>query len=123
MIEKYKIKNINGEEILYVYLSFDYEFSKIDFFDNIKDYFKNFKIKFNGKKIVLVTAGIVFATLTLNNPTSFNKNNYDYNYVSSIIIKNHDENLNETGELVYDIKKLKKIKKRMKQLPQVLIQK
>ena len=40
MIEKYEIRYENNEEILYVELNFNYEFSKIELFDDIGNYLK-----------------------------------------------------------------------------------
>ena len=71
MITKYTIKIKDNEEILYLYLQYDYEFAnelgniknKIGIIDRVKEYINKMKIKFKGKYIVLVVAGI--ATITL----------------------------------------------------------
>lgn len=76
MIEHTEIKMENGEEVLYCYLSYDYEFGK-EFFSNIKekgiikqiqDWMHKRKIAFHGKKVVVVASGIVVASLLWNTP-------------------------------------------------------
>ena len=52
MIEKYIITKEQNEEVLYIELNFNYEFSKINIFQDINSYLKRNKIKFNGKKII-----------------------------------------------------------------------
>ena len=95
MITGHKIINQNNQNVLFLYLDFNYEFSKIgenkSFFKTIKDYIK--KINFKDTKIILVASGIIIGTLLIS-PQNLNngivKNNYDY--VNKIII--HD-NYNE----------------------------
>ncbi|MDD3452984.1 MAG: stage II sporulation protein D [Bacilli bacterium] len=71
MIEKYKIKKINDEDILFIYLDYNYEFSKIGndnksqkILDQIKNTLHN--IKFNGQKIVVMVGAIAIAVLLFN---------------------------------------------------------
>ncbi len=81
MLESIQIKQENGEEVLYCYISYHYEFSK-EFFENIKTgkwkdqivdwLFKN-KINFHGKKVVILASGIVIASLLLGDYQSTNK--------------------------------------------------
>ena len=72
MIQNHKLKYENGEEVLYLYLDFSYEFSKelgefsSSIFSSIKNYLKRLKKEFNGKKVVIVCSGIIIATLSLN---------------------------------------------------------
>ncbi|MDD5979984.1 MAG: hypothetical protein PUC23_02610 [bacterium] len=95
MIERYEIKNENNEEVLYIDINFNYEFSKIGLFNDIENLLKKKKIKFSGKKIVITVSGIALATLLLTKPIMNNSNNIkypDYKYVSSIILNNYDAN-------------------------------
>ena len=73
MFERYKIKKINKEEVLVLYLNYNYEFGV---FDTIKDRSKNLmsfineyiqkhKIHFQGKKIMLVANGILVTSLVV----------------------------------------------------------
>lgn len=86
MIEKCTIEKINDEEVMFVYLSFDYEFSNNFNSKNIKSEI-NKTIKqqgFKGKKVLFVVSGIIIGSLLLNNkPVS---NSYDYDYINSTII-------------------------------------
>ncbi len=74
MLESFEIKMENGEEVLYCYMSYDYEFSK-EFFSNLKEigfvkqiqnWVKQNRISFHGKKVVVLASGIVIASLLLN---------------------------------------------------------
>lgn len=71
MFERFKIKKIDEEEVLILYLNYNYEFG---IFDTIKDrsknlmslinqYIKQHKIEFHGKKIMLVANGILVTSL------------------------------------------------------------
>lgn len=94
MIEKFEIRYENNEEILYVELNFNYEFSKIELFNDIGKYLKKKKINFLGKKIVITVSGIALATLLLSKPVIKNIDNIDYpsyKYVSSIILNDYNE--------------------------------
>lgn len=66
MFEHYEIKYENEEEILYLYLNYDYEFANLDINSKVKQYISNMKIKFNGIKVVIVVGGIIIGTLLLN---------------------------------------------------------
>lgn len=101
MIEKYIIKKEDNEEVLYLYLNYNYEFSKIDFINTIKK-----KINFKGLKIVLIVGGVAFSTILLNKPIE-NININDL-YVNSVIFKNFDNKLNEIEYKVDDNNILKK---------------
>ena len=106
MIEKYEIRYENNEEILYVELNFNYEFSKIELFDDIGNYLKKKKINFLGKKIVITVSGIALATLLLSKPvinSNGNINYPDYKYVSSIILNDYNELFNKSSSAKYDI--------------------
>jgi stage II sporulation protein D len=73
MIESYKIKKVNNEEVLYIYLNYDYEFGL--FKETGKSILQEVKrtidtLEFNGKKIVLM-AGIVMLASLVYTGTSF----------------------------------------------------
>ena len=95
MISGYKIVRQNNDDVLFLYLDFNYEFGSDfknnGFFKSIKSFLKN--INFNGKKVLIVSSGIIIGTLLIN-PIKLNKNieNPSYNYVSKIIIHDFDNN-------------------------------
>lgn len=72
MIQNHKIKYENGEQVLYLYLDFSYEFADelgeytSSVFSMIKKYLNKLKTGFKGTKVVIVVSGIVIASLTLN---------------------------------------------------------
>ena len=114
MIEKYEIRYENNEEILYVELNFNYEFSKIELFNDIGNYLKKKKINFLGKKIVITVSGIALATLLLSKPvinSNGNINYPDYKYVSSIILNNYNDIFNNNSSTKYDINVGEDVKK------------
>lgn len=95
MIEKHKIKFENNEEVLYLYMDFSYEFATLSkyskpIFRTIKDYIDRIKKDFHGTKVVIVTSGIIIATLTLNvSIQNKPKPEYDNNlYITSIHFEN-----------------------------------
>ena len=88
MIEKYEIKKINGEERLFLYFNYNYEFGifekvkKNNLRKKIQDYIKNNNINYKGTIISIVVGGALIGNLVLNNPVI--ENNHEY-YKSSII--------------------------------------
>lgn len=74
MVNNYEIKKVNNEEILYLYLDFNYEFSKINFKEKqdkfekiIKDFIKENKIVFKGTTVALIVGGTIIGNIVLNN--------------------------------------------------------
>ena len=70
MLEKYKIVKSNNEEILYLYLSVNYEFGS-DLTSNelekkAKSYLTTHNIKFNGNKVVFIVNGISTKIININ---------------------------------------------------------
>lgn len=72
MIDKYDIKQVNGEDVLILHLNFNYEFGSYNlkkerhtFLEEVKEYLFHKKIDFKGTKIVLVLGGVALATLML----------------------------------------------------------
>lgn len=89
-----KVKK-DKEEILCLFISYDFEFAKLEennntkelnIFEQIKKYIKNKKIKFKGNKIFLIFNGIVISLLLLSNPyNNLNKvNDNHFQYVEYI---------------------------------------
>lgn len=93
MIQNYSIKYENNEEVLYLYLNYDYEFGSFNkgnpFFTQLKDFLNNKIINFKGRKIVLVVSGIIIGTILLNN-----------NYYKSYKIDNSNNNINYVNQVV-----------------------
>lgn len=96
VIQNYKIENVNNEDVLFIYLDYNYEFGKIGLdgkknvsvLDQVKDTLKY--IKFDGNKIVLMVGTIAIATL-LYTGTGFKGNivsEKNPNYLSSSILEN-----------------------------------
>ena len=96
MIQNYIIKRENDEEVLYLYLSYNYEFGSFNngkkFLKQLKDFLNNKIIDFKGKKIVLIVGGITIGTIFINNINSKSYNipntSNDINYVSEVILNN-----------------------------------
>lgn len=70
MITGYKIKQINNEEVLYIYLDFNYEFGNFkETTDNlkktIKEFIKKNKIVFKGTMVALVVSGMVTGSMNI----------------------------------------------------------
>lgn len=73
MFYNYDIANVNGEDILYLYLSMKYEFSKELIYQDEKDLgrrCKNFiqsnNIPYKGKKVYLVVDGVVVKSICID---------------------------------------------------------
>ena len=85
MIEKCVVETISDEEVMFIYLNFDYEFGSSFNSKNLKKEIENSirKNNFKGKKILFVVSGIIVGTLLINKPVY---NNYDFKYVDTTII-------------------------------------
>ena len=85
MIEKCVVETISDEEVMFIYLNFDYEFGSSFNSRNLKKEIENGirKNKFKGKKILFVVSGIIIGSLLINKPVY---NNYDFKYVDTTII-------------------------------------
>ena len=114
MIEGYQIKKENNEEVLYLNISTNYEFSSdsntkhnTSLKKEIKKYIK--KINFTGKKIVLSVSGIALAFLVaIKNPVNDTLNLV---YINNSIIPNN--NINYVINKTSDTKKIITIKETM----------
>ena len=89
MFYKYEIKNNGEEDILYLYLSMAYEFSRElvlssndnDLTRRAKNFIRNNDIDYTGRKVYLVIDGIVVRTLDIkeyNNPIEILNNSLYY---------------------------------------------
>ncbi len=101
MIENYEIKNIDGEDILILYLSFDYEFSTFEnnsVLNRINNFIKSNKLKWQGNKVILVVGGVVLGAVALGriNIAPYNHND-NFHYVSEIVLNHYDTNNNNIG--------------------------
>lgn len=96
MINDFAIKRLNGEDILYLYFDFDYEFASLDkgekkhkLGDLVRDFIKRNNIKFSGKKIAIISGGLLIATVLLKggemhyNASVQNSTN---NYPNSVLV-------------------------------------
>ncbi len=74
MFYRYEIKNNGKEDILYLYLTMTYEFSKdlenkqddSTIIEKTKDFINNNSIDFKGKKVYLVVDGIIIKSFDIN---------------------------------------------------------
>ena len=76
MINGYTIRRVNGQDVLYLFFDFNYEFSSFDFMakrEKIHDVVRNFihdhNIIFKGATIALVSGGVLFGSINLSTPS------------------------------------------------------
>ena len=112
LISDYEIKNDNGEEVLYLYFDFNYEFSKFDFFNKnisflkmIENFIKNNKISFRGVTVLLISGGILFGSMNYSKDVSSHHSNLIYTpLIESVEGDNYiDDVINIKEEEVKDI--------------------
>lgn len=103
MFYRYEIKEVGSEEVLYLYLTMAYEFSKelgveasdTDIKRRTKNFVKNNKIEFKGHKAFLVIDGIIVKTVDLDTEdygveVISEKHNYsDAEFLVTIEMDNH----------------------------------
>ncbi len=99
MINGYTIRKVNGQDVLYLFFDFNYEFSSFDFMakrekihDVVKNFIKDHNILFKGVTIALVSGGVLFGSINLSTP-SFSQvaiNNNVSTEKKVDIDKNHD---------------------------------
>lgn len=99
MIDRYIIKHEDNNEILYLFLSYDYEFASFNgksFFKDLKKILSNKIINFKGNKIVLVVSGIIIGSIFLNNIDykDYSNNIDNYKYINQVVL-NDFNNENE----------------------------
>ena len=80
MIENYEIRNVNGEDVLYLYFDFSYEFGnfdinkfKKDIKNNIDEFIKKNKIAFTGTMVSIIVGGISLGSIYLDKPKEIEK--------------------------------------------------
>lgn len=104
MISNYKALHTNGEDILILYLNFNYEFGgkrwkKKSLKDEIKEYIWNNKINFHGGIITFVVGGVMIGNVVFNNNQFKDyKPVDDNNYVSNMIVEKIE--IDKTEEII-----------------------
>lgn len=104
MFYKYEIRNINGEDVLYLYLTMSYEFSKelkntssdTDLTRRTKNFIKNNNIDYKGKKVFLVIDGIVVKSLDISHKEEIEvlKESLYYSNEYYLVTVQYDNNIN-----------------------------
>lgn len=112
LINGYRIKKVNGEDILYLYMDFSSEFARIDKRNNteikkkIKNYIKNNKINFKGSMVALVVGGVLIGTITLNKP-KYNNSTINSNKIVAIIddsnIVQDNSEIEKTKDIIEEV--------------------
>ncbi len=112
LITNYKVLHTNGEDILILYLNFDYEFggnsfNKKNLKDTIREYISSNRINFHGGIITFIVGGVLIGNVL------FNDNEFkDYkpidNYVSNMIVEKIEIDKKPVLEKKMDIDTLKK---------------
>ncbi len=84
MIERYEIKKVNDKEVLYLYLNFNFEFSKMgstkeynNLKEMIKNYIKNNQINFKSGLVTLVISGMLIGNIVLTKEDISNNSNVE----------------------------------------------
>ena len=107
MIEYYELRKIDNEQVLILYLDYNYEFSS-EFkgnrlLDRINNFIRVSKINWNGTKVIFVVGGLVLGSLVLGKINK-QENIEKFDYVSNVIINHYDENNNDLGYSQIEIK-------------------
>ena len=102
MIDKYSIKKVDNEEIMYIYININYDFSieefnqkKKDLLDYIKAYITKNKIAFKGNVVNIVVGGFIVGSILLNNYQKDSKTysvSNEQKYVGNEVIKKTTDN-------------------------------
>ncbi len=76
MINGYTIRRVNGQDVLYLFFDFNYEFSSFDFMakrekihDVVRNFIREHNIIFKGATIALVSGGVLFGSINLSTPS------------------------------------------------------
>lgn len=76
MINGYTIRKVNGQDVMYLFFDFNYEFSSFDFMakrekihDVVRNFIRDHNIIFKGATIALVSGGILFGSINLSSPS------------------------------------------------------
>lgn len=99
MIYDYEIRKEHGEETLYLYLDLDHEFAKLKrtekkrrLSEMIGDFLKEKDIKFDGKKIAIISGGLLVATLMTKAPNISKYDTTNYNYQNTVVMLANETN-------------------------------
>lgn len=88
MITSYRIKNINEENVLFLYIdSVEFSLSWLQNFRDfsIKKFLSSHHLNFDGNKVILVLSSGAIITLLLTNTPYKNNTNYNVEYIPNII--------------------------------------
>jgi len=95
LIDAYKIKVVDGEERLFIYLNFNYEFASFNFNNSkrslikiIKDYIKKNNIAYKGALVSLIVGGMFLGSVNLNEVESMDTNHYVVNPNNIVDVSN-----------------------------------
>lgn len=113
MINGYEIRKVYNEEILYLDISFDSEFAKMNFKDKkirldkiVSDFIKKNNIKFKGATVALLAGGMVMGYVILNDNMKYTVNHLDkytttivQNSNEELLVNNIDDNINLENEI------------------------
>lgn len=76
MINGYTIRRVNGQDVMYLFFDFNYEFSSFDFMakrekihDVVRNFIREHNIIFKGATIALVSGGVLFGSINLSTPS------------------------------------------------------
>ena len=76
VINGYTIRKVNGQDVMYLFFDFNYEFSSFDFMakrekihDVVRNFIREHNIVFKGATIALVAGGILFGSINLSSPS------------------------------------------------------
>ena len=99
MIDNYEMKNINGEERLYLYFNIDMEF--FDFKEKkenielaIKKFIKDNKIAFKGTVATLIVGGVIVGNIIINKPKSDSLSTLYTPNVSEVLVNTSTDDKN-----------------------------
>ena len=92
MITDYEIKKRSGEEVLYIYLDFDTEFFKLGangkkkkLDEIVSEFMKKHDISFDGKKVAIISGGLLVATLMLKAPNMQYESHGNFSSVPNVV--------------------------------------
>jgi len=125
MITRYEIKKRGNEEVLYLYMDYNYEFAmgfgnpnkKMTILSEVKNYIDKMKIKFKGKYIVLVIAGLAAITLAYSTD-KWNEEKQTFTpSPDTVEVVNYSTHLN--SPISFESNKQEESKETIEQLPNV----
>lgn len=100
VINGYTIRKVNGQDVMYLFFDFNYEFSSFDFMakrekihDVVRNFIRDHNIVFKGAIIALVAGGILFGSINLSSP-SFSQVSMNNNVSIEEKVNNLKSNVN-----------------------------